>query len=117
MPPLDESISLHRLTVEILEACISRESHATDVEELQAFLKAADCDLIRLQLFGVAASLQTGQAFDTLEDVETFVGAGKLDLKRAVNVVCACIRFFIIGWHARGAVEETETLKRLVGTH
>src|SRR5262245_47443311 len=101
---MDEGIRLQRLTTEILEACLSRESVTTDVEELRAFLKAADCSRIQMQLFGVAAYVQTGRAFETIGDVEAFVDAGNLDMKRAAEVVQACIKFFMVGWHARGAI-------------
>ena len=114
---MDESISLERLTTEILQACLSREAAAVDSrEELRAFLKAADCDLIRMHLCGVAAALQTGRRFSTLGDVESFVHAGKLDMERALDVMQACIKFFIMGWHARGAIEDTEKLKQIVRT-
>jgi hypothetical protein len=52
----------------------------------------------------------------TLGDVESFVHAGKLDMERALDVMQACIKFFIMGWHARGAIEDTEKLKQIVRT-
>ena len=112
---MDENISLERLTTEILQACLSREAAASDHrQELRAFLKAADCDLIRMHLCGVAAALQTGRRFTTLRDAESFVRDGNLDIERALDVMQACIKFFIMGWHARGAIEDTEKLKQLV---
>lgn len=117
-PLMNETISLNRLTTEILEACLSREAVAADHrEELLAFLKAADCDLIQMQFIALAARLQTGRAFPTISDLEAFVDAGKLDVDGALDVIQACIRFFIMGWHARGAIEDTEKLKQLVRTH
>ena len=114
---MDDSISLNRLTTEILEACLSRQAVTTDgPEELQAFLKAADYDPIRMQFIGVAAFVQTGRVFQTLSDVEAFVDAGELDTKRAVEVLLACTKFFLVGWHARGALEDIEKLKQLVQT-
>jgi hypothetical protein len=115
---MDDSISLNRLTTEILHACLSRESVATDTrEELRAFLKAADCDLIRMQFIKLAAYFQTGRVFDTLGDVEGFVGAGKLDVEHAVDIMLTCAKFFIVGWHARETIEDIEKLKQIVRTH
>jgi len=114
---MDDSISLSRLTTEILEACLSRQAAATDGrEELRAFLKAADCDLIRMQLVSVAACVQTGRTFDSLTDVEAFLIAGELDIDQALEVLLACTKFFIVGWHARGTVEDIEKLKQIVRT-
>src|SRR5262245_45956570 len=115
VPLMDDSISLNRLTSEILEACLSRQAAATDCrEELRAFLKAADCDVIRMQLMNVAACVQTGRTFDSLTDVEAFVNAGELDIDQALEVLLACSKFFIVGWHARGTVEDIEKLKQIV---
>src|SRR5215813_750374 len=76
---MDDSISLNRLTTEILGACLSREAVTADHrEELQAFLNAADCDLIQMQFIELAARLQTGRIFPTLRDLEAFIGTGKL---------------------------------------
>jgi hypothetical protein len=116
-PLMDESISLNHLTTEILEACLSREAVAADHrEELRAFLKAADCDLIQMQFIALAARLQTGRVFTTTRDLQAFVGAGELDVDGALDVIQACIKFFIVGWHARGAIEDIEKLKRIVRT-
>src|SRR5262249_54986750 len=116
MAPLDENTSLKRLTTEVLEACLSRESVTNDAEELRAFLDAANCFTIQMQLFGVAALLQTGRPFRTIGEIEAFFRSGKLDMERAAEVVQACMKFFMVGWHARGAVEDTETLKQIVRT-
>jgi hypothetical protein len=104
------------LTTEVLEACISRESVTNDPEELRAFLDAANCFTIQLQLFGVAAVLQTGRAFKTIGEVEDFFHSGGLDMERAANVLQACMKFFMVGWHARGAIEDAETLRRMFRT-
>jgi hypothetical protein len=69
-----------------------------------------------MQLFGVAAFLQTGRSFKTIGEVEDFFRSGELDMKRAVGVLQACAKFFMVGWHARGAIEDAETLKRMVPT-
>jgi hypothetical protein len=37
-------------------------------------------------------------------------------MERALDVMQACIKFFIMGWHARGAIEDTEKLKQIVRT-
>jgi hypothetical protein len=117
MPPLmDESNSLQGLTTEILEASISRESVSSDVDELRAFLDAANCFTIQMQLFGVAAFLQTGRAFRTIGELEDFFRSGELDMTRAAEVLQACTKFFMVGWHARGAIEDIERLKRIVRT-
>jgi len=114
---MDDSISLNRLTTEILEACLSRQAADTEGrEELRAFLKAADCDLIRMQLMNVAACVQTGRTFNSLSDLEEFVDAGELDMERAVEVMLACTKFFIVGWHARGTIEDIDKLNQIVRT-
>jgi hypothetical protein len=114
---MDDSISLNRLTTEILEASLSRQAVNTDgPEELEAFLKAADCNDIRMQFIGVAAYVQTGRIFHDLSDVAAFVDSGELDTKRAIEVLLACTKFFMVGWHARGALEDIEKLKQVVRT-
>jgi hypothetical protein len=37
-------------------------------------------------------------------------------MERAIGVMQACTKFFMVGWHARGAVEDSETLKGIVRT-
>jgi len=112
---MDNTISINGLTTEILAACLSKEAAAADArEELRAFLKAADCDQIRLQLIGVAAYVQTGRVFDSPGELESFLRDTELDLDRAVDALLACTKFFMMGWHARGAIEDTEKLKQLL---
>jgi hypothetical protein len=116
---MDQSSTLNRLTTETLEACLSQESLGPDADELRAFLNAADCDLVRMQFLAVASFLQNDQTdrkFRTLGDVKEFVASGQLDIERAVKVMQACIKFFMVGWHARGAIEDAEKLKGLVLT-
>src|SRR5262245_51726910 len=126
-------MTIEKLTPEIIEACMDREAVEIlrpDEEilegdvwaEVQAFNTCVvSSEKIRIKFFDIARALYDPQAKsdDTQATVyfsmKALVESGKLTDRQVAIIEQVCRSFFFHGWHARGAVEEAEQLKRMAG--
>jgi len=124
--------SIRKLTPEIIEACMDREDveifGQTDEEffegdlwsEIQAF---SDCvvssEKIRQEFLKITCALydREGTSANNMEAVmdnlQGLLKSGKVTEWQLQLIEQVCRQFFFLGWHARGAAEKAEQLKRM----
>ena len=121
-----------KLTSEIIEACIDREEvellgrtdediWRSDIwEEMQVFTKCVlSSEKLRSELFGIANAVYAdhGSSSDTadimMKSFQEALKSGRVTETKIKILLQVCRQFFFVGWHARGAVEEVEQLKRM----
>jgi len=132
---VSEEISIRKLTPEIIEACMDRDTAeivgrndedilAGDVwGEIELFEKyVMASDKIRGELFGIISALYDDQPTGStkvsqlLKRYQGLLAAGKVTAHHVQLVTQACRTFFFLGWHARGAIEDPEKVKELLGS-
>jgi hypothetical protein len=126
---VNEENSIRKLTPEIIEACMDRDTAEiigrTDEDvlagdvwgEIELFEKyVMASDKIRGELFGIISALYDSQADGAtkqsvlMKRFQELVGSGKVTEHQVQLVTQACRTFFFLGWHARGAIEDAEKM-------
>ena len=127
---MEPELSLHKLTAEIIEACIDRsssESAGSDLEllasdtwaEHQKFREAVmNSPRLRGELVVTAAALRSDEFGPenppSTEAALALYRKGTITEWHVELVLSACREWFFYGWHGRGALEEAGTLSHLV---
>jgi hypothetical protein len=133
---MDDEISVRKLSPEIIEACLDRDTAElmgrTDDEilagdvwgEIEAFNKCVMAsERIRGGLFGIVSALYDPEVNENnntdlsvlLERFQSMLRKGQVTEYHVHLVTQACRTFFWMGWHARGAVEDQDKLRNMIG--
>jgi hypothetical protein len=126
-----DDLSIRKLTTEILEAVIDKDWHVPGMshEEMLASDFWAEAEIFD----GIAMNSERlretlgGTFWMVYDDMAESEGSAQqiscrlpemtlskeLMDTRVAKILAVCRNFFLLGWHARGAAEEAEQLKRM----
>ncbi len=123
---MDDKGSIQKLTREILEACIDRDTvmftGKADEEVIDSDLwkevklfnaLIATSDVACKEIHGVVSDMFNAEVI-TAEQLQERFQSGNITNWDVEKVIQICRMFFFLGWHARGAVEESEKMEGLL---
>ena len=110
---------IKRPTVEAIEAALSAYKPIVDDESLEfgedtkTFLNLVfQNDRLRMEMIGIAAAIGAPKGEDPT-DWQALTKSGHLNAELMRDIYLLCDMFFWIGWHARGAMEDEDQLRRM----
>ena len=107
---IEAALSAYRRTTSLDPAT---DELSDDVKLFWTILQKSD--ELQSTVMALAAELVSDRDLDEfdLEHVQELMASGKLSDDLMFKIGMMCEQFFWIGWHARGAMDDTEALERM----